>query len=47
VEIQGPRYKVKDLKKIWYKVVEWIHLAQDRVKVWALDSTVMNLWVLY
>jgi hypothetical protein len=43
-EIQGPEHKVKDLRKICYKVVEWILLALDCVQVWALDSTVIKLW---
>jgi hypothetical protein len=34
-----------DCKKIGWKGVDWIHLAQDRVQWWALVNMVMNLWV--
>jgi hypothetical protein len=27
------------------QTVDWIQLAQDRVKWWALVNTVINLWV--
>jgi hypothetical protein len=36
-----------DLRKIgWGGGVEWIHLAQDRDRWWAVVNAVMNLWVL-
>jgi hypothetical protein len=34
-----------DLRETGFGDVEWIHLAQDRDKWWALVNTVMNLWV--
>jgi len=34
-----------DLKEIWWKVVDRIHLTQDRDQRWALVITVMNLQV--
>jgi hypothetical protein len=34
-----------DLWKIGLKRVDWIDLARDRDKWWALVNTVMNLWV--
>jgi hypothetical protein len=36
-----------DLREIgWGGGVEWIHLAQDRDRCWAVVNTVMNLRVL-
>jgi hypothetical protein len=35
-----------DLGEIGWRGVEWIHLAQDRDRWWALVNTVMNLRVL-
>jgi hypothetical protein len=35
-----------DLGEIGWGVVEWIHLAQDRDRWWALVNAVMNLRVL-
>jgi len=35
-----------DLREIGWEVVDWIHLAQDRDRLRALVSTVMNLRVL-
>jgi len=32
-----------DLRKIGWEVVDWIRLAQDRDRSWALVNTVMNL----
>jgi hypothetical protein len=32
-----------DLGEIGWKVVDWIHLAQDRGQWWALVNMVMNL----
>jgi hypothetical protein len=32
-----------DLRKIWWEVVDWIHLVQDRDKWQTLMNTVMNL----
>jgi hypothetical protein len=34
-----------DLTGIWYKHVDWIQLAQDRIHWRALVNTVTNLWV--
>jgi hypothetical protein len=34
-----------DLREIGWKVVEWIHLAQDRDQWRALVNTLMNLLV--
>jgi hypothetical protein len=34
-----------DLRGIGCEVVDWIHLPQDRVRWWAVVSTVMNLWI--
>jgi hypothetical protein len=35
-----------DLREIGWRSVEWIQLAQDRDRWWALVNTVVNLWVL-
>jgi hypothetical protein len=35
-----------DLRQIGCGDVEWIHLAQNRDRWWALVNAVMNLWVL-
>jgi hypothetical protein len=35
-----------DLREIGRRSVEWIQLAQDRGRLWALVNTVMNLLVL-
>jgi hypothetical protein len=35
-----------DLGEIGWGSVEWIQLAQDRDRWWAVVNTVMNLWVL-
>jgi hypothetical protein len=32
-----------DLREIGWGVVEWMHLAQERVQYWALVNTIMNL----
>jgi hypothetical protein len=34
-----------DLREIGFGDVDWIHLAQDRDRWWALVNTVMNLRV--
>jgi hypothetical protein len=34
-----------DYKEIEYEVMDWIHLAQDRVQLRALVNPVMNLRV--
>jgi hypothetical protein len=34
-----------DIRKIEWKVVNWILLAQDRYQWWVLVNTVMNLKV--
>jgi hypothetical protein len=34
-----------DLQDISWKIVDWIHLAQDRDRWWAVGYTVMNLRV--
>jgi len=48
--LKRPRHRWEDtirmnLTKTWWKVVDWIHLAQDRDKWRALVDTVMNLRV--
>jgi hypothetical protein len=35
-----------DLKEIGCRNVDWIQLAQDRDRWWALVNTVINLWIL-
>jgi hypothetical protein len=35
-------YTGMDLRKIGWKGVDWIHLAQDTDQRWALVNTVMN-----
>jgi hypothetical protein len=35
-----------DLREIGWGSVEWIQLAQDRERWWAVVKTMMNLWVL-
>jgi hypothetical protein len=35
-----------DLREIGWEGVEWIHLAQDRGRWWAVVNAVMNLRVL-
>jgi hypothetical protein len=34
-----------DLREIGFGDVDWIHLARDGDRWWALLNTVMNLWV--
>jgi hypothetical protein len=34
-----------ELREIRWKVVDWIHLAQNKDEWPALVNTVMNLWV--
>jgi hypothetical protein len=34
-----------DFKEIWWKAVDWIHLAQDRDQWLALVNMVMSFWV--
>jgi hypothetical protein len=34
-----------DLQEVGWGCVDWIGLAQDRDRWWALASVVMNLWV--
>jgi hypothetical protein len=36
-----------DLRQVGLKVVDWIHLAQDRNWLQDLVNTVMNLWEPY
>jgi hypothetical protein len=50
IPLGRPRHRWLDniktyLKEIWLEVVDWIHLAQDRDRRWALVNTVMNLRV--
>jgi hypothetical protein len=46
IPFERPRLRrednMMDLKKIKWKGVDWIHLAQDRDRWWALVNTVMN-----
>jgi hypothetical protein len=35
-----------DLKEVGWKIVDWMHLAQDKDQWWAIFNTVMNLRVL-
>jgi hypothetical protein len=35
-----------DLREIGLRGVDWIRLAEDRDRWWAVVSAVMNLWVL-
>jgi hypothetical protein len=34
-----------DLREIGFGEIDWIHLAQDRDRWWAIVNTVMNLRV--
>jgi hypothetical protein len=36
-----------DWKQIRYVGFSFIHLAQDRDRLWAVVNTVMNIWVPY
>jgi hypothetical protein len=43
-----PRWEINikmDLQEVGFGVMDWIELAQDRDKRWALVNTVMNLRV--
>jgi hypothetical protein len=49
--LERPRHRWEngikmDLREIGWGGVEWIHLAQDRDRWWAIVNVVMNLWVL-
>jgi hypothetical protein len=48
-ELGRPRYRWKnikmDLQEVGYGGMDWIKLAQDRVRCRALANAVMNLWV--
>jgi alpha-glucosidase (family GH31 glycosyl hydrolase) len=46
LEQQGVDGIKMDLREIGWGVVDWIHLAQDRDRWWALVNVVMNLQVL-
>jgi len=35
-----------DLKEVGWGAVDWIVMAEDRDRWWALVKAVMNLWVL-
>jgi hypothetical protein len=40
-------YNIKmDLKEVWWKGADYIHLAQDSDKLWDPVNTIMNIWVL-
>jgi hypothetical protein len=44
----GSRWKDNirvDLREIGWETVNWVHLAQDKDKWWAVVNTVMNLRV--
>jgi hypothetical protein len=34
-----------DRREIHFVIVDWIHLAEDRDRCWALVNTVMNILV--
>jgi len=34
-----------DLQEVGWRGMDWIDLAQDRDRWWALVNVVMNLWV--
>ena len=34
-----------DIQEVGCRVMDWIKLAQDRDRWWALVNAVMNLWV--
>jgi len=34
-----------NLREIGWEVLDWTHLAEDRVQWWALVNTVTNLYV--
>jgi hypothetical protein len=34
-----------NLQEVGYGALDWIELAQDRDRCWALVNAVMNLWV--
>jgi hypothetical protein len=36
-----------DLREVWQKGMDWMHLAQDRDECQSLVNTVMNLGVPY
>jgi hypothetical protein len=45
----GPRCRWEndiklDLREVGIDGVNWFHLAQDRVRWWAVVNLVMNLW---
>jgi hypothetical protein len=49
-QLERPRHRGEDgikmdLREIGWGCVEWIHLAQDRDRWWAVVNEVMNLWV--
>jgi hypothetical protein len=49
--LRRPRHRWQDeirmdLREIGVGGVDWIRLAQDRDRWWAVVSAVMNLWVL-
>jgi hypothetical protein len=35
-----------DLKETGWESMDWINLAEDRDKWWAVVKSVMNLWIL-
>jgi hypothetical protein len=34
-----------DCREVWWEVVDWIHLAQDRDQWQALVNMALNLWI--
>jgi hypothetical protein len=39
------RIILKWVLQVGFKVVDWIHVTQNRVQWWDLLSTVLNLWI--
>jgi hypothetical protein len=44
--VDGIRMDLREIGEIGWGSVDWIQLARDRERWWALVNTMMNLWVL-